>query len=784
MKTLSSEAKIGAASLAGLALLGLMIFSITGWRLQGSGPLVDVLFSRVDGLREGAPVRVAGVQVGKVEEIQLAADGVLVRLRLQPGQSLPEDGRFFIGSSGILGEKHVEVSPRGVVPAVTGDLPRGEAPLDMEVLLAEVHATLQAMQEIIQLFTTFVSGEDLLAEMVNLVEGLGSTSDELGRTMEEVRSFTQEATGMTKTLAEIAAQMKELPIGQTMDDLQKSASLLEATLRDAHLMVQGITAGGETAADLRAALDSFRQVAGQLERISVRMDDFTAELTEGGAAEEIREIVASSRRTVKDLEQAVGRFVSEMEGARLSRIGSIIDGAEAAAKNMENIAEGLASLPLADAQEQLMEFTAGLKALTGPENVLAWQGALQDLHELSRTLKGTAQAADGFVKDLLAQGQTAALLKDSIAQFQGAALGLGKAAEDAQALIEGLEDGGRTREQIHGAIAGVSRAVGDLELSAQVIRKELEGGRDVFASLGESALALERILASLEDLSVHWQEFGGQPLGQLVGSTLELVDNLHKAVQTLDPKALGEVSKAAALLGESAREVGALAREVRAEGQLAASLHESIAALEKMAVQMEGAAKDAGDLVRDLGQDGFLADQTIQAVQSVQRAALSLEEAAKKIGAEIPPGAGGTLDQVQRDIEELRAWRLTPNWAVALGSGEENLVVDFNLKLHHPLKDDFFVLGLGELGIQRGLNLQVGSKDAFRWGLFAGSLGMGLDAPLGDLRLGFEIIDPKDPKLWLRSTWGLTPRWRLLLRSGNLLAGEGWQGSLGLEGQF
>ncbi|MFW6369231.1 MAG: MlaD family protein, partial [Myxococcota bacterium] len=119
------EIKVGvfvlaaAAILAGFALaLGDLSFS-RGWEIH-----VDYGF--VGSVHEGAPVRVSGLEVGRVRGIELL-DGerrdeqgrpLLVRLRLDLDESargkLREDTEFHIGAAGVLGEVYVE--------AVTGSM--------------------------------------------------------------------------------------------------------------------------------------------------------------------------------------------------------------------------------------------------------------------------------------------------------------------------------------------------------------------------------------------------------------------------------------------------------------------------------------------------------------------------------------------------------------------------------------------------------------------------------------------------------------------------------------
>ncbi len=74
-----AELKIGLLTVFALAMAGILIFALSGegglwWQRY---PL-KTIFANIAGLEEGAPVRVAGVEVGSVTRTQFAGDQVEV----------------------------------------------------------------------------------------------------------------------------------------------------------------------------------------------------------------------------------------------------------------------------------------------------------------------------------------------------------------------------------------------------------------------------------------------------------------------------------------------------------------------------------------------------------------------------------------------------------------------------------------------------------------------------------------------------------------------------------
>jgi len=80
---------------------------------------LKVYFQNVNGLRAGAPVRLAGVEVGKIEsvrarpELQTAPAEVRMMLRTPYPLDVPNDSTVSLDTAGILGETFAEINILG-----------------------------------------------------------------------------------------------------------------------------------------------------------------------------------------------------------------------------------------------------------------------------------------------------------------------------------------------------------------------------------------------------------------------------------------------------------------------------------------------------------------------------------------------------------------------------------------------------------------------------------------------------------------------------------------------
>jgi phospholipid/cholesterol/gamma-HCH transport system substrate-binding protein len=126
-----------------LGLLAMAYLSIKLGRvtlLPGGGYEVFADFPSVGGLRHGASVEIAGVEVGRVESIGLAEDyQARVVLRMNAGVQLQEDAIASIKTKGLIGEKFIRISPGAsdkLVPP-NGRLREVESPVDLEELISK-----------------------------------------------------------------------------------------------------------------------------------------------------------------------------------------------------------------------------------------------------------------------------------------------------------------------------------------------------------------------------------------------------------------------------------------------------------------------------------------------------------------------------------------------------------------------------------------------------------------------------------------------------------------------
>src|SRR6266480_6969785 len=73
------------------------------------GKRIHARFNTVQELKEGDPVKMAGVQIGRVEKIELAENKVDVTLKLDRAASVKTDSKAMIKFTGLMGQNFVSV---------------------------------------------------------------------------------------------------------------------------------------------------------------------------------------------------------------------------------------------------------------------------------------------------------------------------------------------------------------------------------------------------------------------------------------------------------------------------------------------------------------------------------------------------------------------------------------------------------------------------------------------------------------------------------------------------
>lgn len=109
--------KFGAyAAVVILAIIGYKAFSAEKIEHADNGRYyaVDARFGRTDGLLVGDKVRMAGIDIGRVVDAKLDEHfNAIMTLEVKDDIRIPDDSSASIVSSGLMGNKYIEIEPGG-----------------------------------------------------------------------------------------------------------------------------------------------------------------------------------------------------------------------------------------------------------------------------------------------------------------------------------------------------------------------------------------------------------------------------------------------------------------------------------------------------------------------------------------------------------------------------------------------------------------------------------------------------------------------------------------------
>jgi phospholipid/cholesterol/gamma-HCH transport system substrate-binding protein len=136
-----TEVIVGFFVLVGIACLGYLAIKLGKLEVLGSsGYSVYADFPSVAGLKLGDPVEIAGVKVGRVDQMGLAEDRARLHLRIQDDVKLQEDVIASVRARGLIGDKFVLISPGAsdkIIPP-GGRIRETESPPDIPDLIGKI----------------------------------------------------------------------------------------------------------------------------------------------------------------------------------------------------------------------------------------------------------------------------------------------------------------------------------------------------------------------------------------------------------------------------------------------------------------------------------------------------------------------------------------------------------------------------------------------------------------------------------------------------------------------
>jgi len=143
MNSAKLELTVGTFMLIGILCLGYLSIKLGKMELIGGNNYrISARFDSVSGLKPGARIELAGVEIGTVERIGLSnasGDQAEVTMRIKDGIKITDDVIASVRTSGIIGDKFIKLKPGGSEQLLKngGRIRETESAIDIEELVSK-----------------------------------------------------------------------------------------------------------------------------------------------------------------------------------------------------------------------------------------------------------------------------------------------------------------------------------------------------------------------------------------------------------------------------------------------------------------------------------------------------------------------------------------------------------------------------------------------------------------------------------------------------------------------
>lgn len=181
------ELKVGSFVLMAAIALTFFIISVSDLSIFEKGHHIQVIFGFASGLREAAPVRLAGVEVGLVKKLQVFVDDkdagktkVRVNVWIKDDIAIPADSKVTINQLGILGEKYLEIIPGTSMDSIKDDSEViGHDPVPIEKITERVDGLMAKLEVTIDSVNNGILTDKNKKSLEDALEGFGAVGTDL-----------------------------------------------------------------------------------------------------------------------------------------------------------------------------------------------------------------------------------------------------------------------------------------------------------------------------------------------------------------------------------------------------------------------------------------------------------------------------------------------------------------------------------------------------------------------------------------------------------------------------
>jgi phospholipid/cholesterol/gamma-HCH transport system substrate-binding protein len=252
----SLETRLGIFVVMVVLAAVVIVETLNGWHFFQHGITASALFQTVQDLKEGDAVKMAGVQIGRVDKIEIEDNKVRVSMAINSDAPVKTDSTASIRFTGLMGQNFVNVefgsaaSPHIIDGSVLATI---EQP-DLNAIMAKLNDAASGIQNAMKGFTGD-SINNLLGPLTDLIK---QNSGNLSATVTNIAHITGQIASGQGTVG-------KLIYDQTLyNSAMDTVSNLQSAVASAQLMFNNITNGQGTLGKLMTDATVYNELAASM----------------------------------------------------------------------------------------------------------------------------------------------------------------------------------------------------------------------------------------------------------------------------------------------------------------------------------------------------------------------------------------------------------------------------------------------------------------------------------------------------------------------------------------
>ena len=241
----SLETRIG-IFVALVVLAAVFILDIVGGPEKFTrGQQIYAQFKNAQDLKPGDRVKMAGVEIGRVEEIKLTNNLVMVGMKIHRDVEVKLDSLATIKFTGLMGQNFVAIdfgSPGGTV-AVTGAIIGSTEQPDLSALMTRLDSVASGVENLTKSFT----GDKIDNLLGPFTDFLKANREPLTETFANMQSISKQIAGGQGTVGKLIYDDTFYNSALvTVSNLQSATDEIKGTIADAHKVLEDMNSGQGT----------------------------------------------------------------------------------------------------------------------------------------------------------------------------------------------------------------------------------------------------------------------------------------------------------------------------------------------------------------------------------------------------------------------------------------------------------------------------------------------------------------------------------------------------------